>query len=111
MIIAILLVLVVLAQNSKGGVSSEFGGSATSQVMGVKKTGDFLERLTWGFIIALVLLTLSTYLLREKTSIDTTGGTLSPNVEKAQETTNIPVFEDVDSDLPEQPASSDENID
>ena len=47
---AILLVLVVLAQNSKGGgLSNQFGGSGASNLIGVKKTGDILERLTWGF--------------------------------------------------------------
>jgi preprotein translocase subunit SecG len=60
-LISILLVLVVLAQNSKGGgLSSQFGGSSASNIIGVKKTGDLLEKLTWGFIMALVVLTLST---------------------------------------------------
>jgi preprotein translocase subunit SecG len=60
-LIAVLLVLVVLAQNPKGGgLSSQFGGSGTAQVMGVKKTGDILEKLTWGFAIAILVLTLST---------------------------------------------------
>ncbi|MBC5773466.1 preprotein translocase subunit SecG [Pontibacter sp. KCTC 32443] len=59
--ICVLLILVVLAQNPKGGgLSSQFGGS-TSQLMGVKRTGDLLEKLTWGFAIALVLLTLGTH--------------------------------------------------
>jgi preprotein translocase subunit SecG len=60
-LICILLVLVILAQNSKGGgLSSQFGGSAASNIIGVKKTGDLLEKLTWGFIVALVILTLTT---------------------------------------------------
>ncbi len=60
-VISILLVLVILAQNSKGGgLSSQFGGSAASNIIGVKKTGDLLEKLTWGFIVALVVLTLTT---------------------------------------------------
>ena len=46
-VLALLLILVVLAQNPKGGgLSSQFGGSGASQVMGVKKTGDFLEKAT-----------------------------------------------------------------
>ena len=50
LIIAVLLVLVVLAQNSKGGgLSSHFGGAGASNIIGVKKTSDLLERLTWGF--------------------------------------------------------------
>lgn len=58
---AILLVLVVLAQNSKGGgLSSQFGGSSASNLMGVKKTGDLLERLTWGLAISVMVFTLAT---------------------------------------------------
>lgn len=58
---AVLLVLVVLAQNSKGGgLSSQFGGSTASNLIGVKKTGDLLERLTWGLAITIMALTLAT---------------------------------------------------
>ncbi|SRR5258706_10591473 len=58
---AILLVLVVLAQNSKGGgLSSQFGGSGASNLIGVKKTGDILERLTWGFALAIIAFSLAT---------------------------------------------------
>jgi preprotein translocase subunit SecG len=58
---AVLLVLVVLAQNSKGGgLSSQFGGSGASNLIGVKKTGDVLERLTWAFAVAIMLFSLAT---------------------------------------------------
>ena len=58
---AVLLVLVVLAQNSKGGgLSSQFGGSGASNLIGVKKTGDLLERLTWGLAIVMMVFTLAT---------------------------------------------------
>src|SRR5687767_13818513 len=58
---AVLLVLVILAQNAKGGgLTSQFGGSSASNIIGVKKTGDLLEKLTWGFIIAIMVLSLST---------------------------------------------------
>ena len=61
--VCVLLILVVLAQNPKGGgLSSQFGGS-TSQLVGVKRTGDLLEKLTWGFAIALVVLSLGTHML------------------------------------------------
>ncbi|MBS1486905.1 MAG: preprotein translocase subunit SecG [Bacteroidetes bacterium] len=60
---AILLVLVVLAQNSKGGgLSSQFGGSGASNLIGVKKTGDFLERTTWGLAIAIMVFSMATNL-------------------------------------------------
>ena len=59
-IVAILLILIVLVQNSKGGgLSSQFGGSGAQQVIGVKKTTDLLEKVTWGFAIALLALSLS----------------------------------------------------
>jgi preprotein translocase subunit SecG len=58
---SVLLVLVILAQNSKGGgLSSQFGGSSASNIIGVKKTGDLLEKLTWGFIVAIMALSLTT---------------------------------------------------
>lgn len=58
---SVLLVLVVLAQNSKGGgLSSQFGGSGASNLIGVKKTGDILERLTWGFSVAIMVCVLAT---------------------------------------------------
>lgn len=58
---SILLVLVILAQNAKGGgLTSQFGGSSASNIIGVKKTGDLLEKLTWGFVIAIMVLSLST---------------------------------------------------
>ena len=53
-ICAILLTLVVLVQNSKGGgLSSSFGQG--NQIMGVKKTTDFLEKATWTLAIALII--------------------------------------------------------
>ncbi len=54
-IVSILLGLIVLVQNSKGGGLAS-GLSASNQVMGVRKTTDFLEKLTWGFAISLIVL-------------------------------------------------------
>lgn len=57
--VCFLLVVVILAQNAKGGgLSSQFGGSGASNIIGVKKTGDLLERLTWGFTITIMVLAL-----------------------------------------------------
>ncbi|MCK9255271.1 MAG: preprotein translocase subunit SecG [Bacteroidales bacterium] len=56
-ICAILLILIVLVQNSKGGgLASGFGQG--NQVMGVKKTADFLEKATWGLAIGLIVFSL-----------------------------------------------------
>ena len=81
-LVALLLILVVLAQNPKGGgLSSQFGGSGAQQVMGVKKTGDILEKLIWGFAIALLALTMSTNFVDN----EGTQTISSPNLENAQE--------------------------
>jgi preprotein translocase subunit SecG len=57
-IAALLLGLVVLIQNPKGGgLSSGFAGSA--QIGGVKRTADFLEKATWYLGIALFVLCLA----------------------------------------------------
>jgi len=58
LIACVFLVLVVLVQNSKGGgLASNFAGS--NQVMGVRKTADFLEKATW--ILAASLMALSVF--------------------------------------------------
>jgi len=76
-----LLILVVLAQNPKGGgLSSQFGGAGVSQVMGVKKTGDLLEKLTWWFSITILSLTLLSNLFIE----DNQNSIESPNIENVQ---------------------------
>lgn len=52
---SILLILIVLVQNSKGGgLASNFASS--NQVMGVRKTTDFLEKATWTLAGALLVL-------------------------------------------------------
>jgi len=57
LITCILLVLVVLVQNSKGGgLASNF--SSSNQYMGVRKTADFLEKTTWTLAIVLLILSL-----------------------------------------------------
>ena len=89
-IVAVLLVLIILAQNPKGGgLSSQFGGSgSSSQMMGVKRTTDLLEKITWGFGIALLALTLSSNFLIDTSASN--SGIVSPNVERAQERNVLP---------------------
>jgi preprotein translocase subunit SecG len=64
LIVCLLLALVVLAQNPKGGgISSQFGAGGAANLMGVKRTGDLLEKLTWGFAIGLIVLSLGTHMI------------------------------------------------
>lgn len=56
-LVCVLLVLVVLVQNPKGGgIASGIIGA--NQLMGVKKTSDFIEKLTWGLASTLIILCL-----------------------------------------------------
>ncbi|MDL2256802.1 preprotein translocase subunit SecG [Bacteroidales bacterium OttesenSCG-928-I14] len=54
-IVAILLILIVVIQNSKGGGLAA-GFQSSNQVMGVRKTTDFLEKATWYLAGAVVVL-------------------------------------------------------
>ncbi|WP_134087668.1 preprotein translocase subunit SecG [Olivibacter sp. XZL3] len=53
----VLLVFIVLIQNPKGGgLASGFAGS--NNLMGVQRTGDILEKGTWGLVIAIMVFSL-----------------------------------------------------
>ncbi|WP_312185952.1 preprotein translocase subunit SecG [Sphingobacterium sp.] len=54
---SIILAFLVLIQNPKGGgLSSGFSGG--TNLMGVKRTGDFLEKGTWIMVIAIMIFSL-----------------------------------------------------
>lgn len=56
-IACILLILIVLVQNPKGGgLASEF--SAADRIGGVQQTADFLEKATWTLAVGVMALTL-----------------------------------------------------
>ena len=58
-IAAILMIGVVLIQESKGGgLSSNF--SSSNAIMGVRKTTDFIEKVTWGCAIFMVVVSIAT---------------------------------------------------
>ena len=57
-LISIVLVFFVVIQNSKGGGLAA-GFSSSNQVMGVRKTTDFLEKATWSLAAAIVVLSIA----------------------------------------------------
>lgn len=95
-ILAVLLVLVILAQDSKGGVGAAFGAGA-SQIMGVTKTGNILEKSTWVLAIAILALSLSSSAFF---STIQPGQSTSPNIENARKQIVSPSFGDTESILP-----------
>ncbi|MGB0431222.1 MAG: preprotein translocase subunit SecG [Bacteroidia bacterium] len=59
-IACLLLWLVILVQNPKGGgISSQFGGSSVTNIIGAKQSVDVIEKATWvmgGAVVILVVL-------------------------------------------------------
>jgi preprotein translocase subunit SecG len=88
-VVSILLILVVLVQNSKGGGLA--AGGAANQVMGVKKTADFLEKTTW--TLAIVLISLS--LITKFTDVKNTGAVESADTELREKIDNAPTAEPI----------------
>jgi len=92
-VVSVLLVLVILAQNSKGGgLTSQFGGSGASNMIGVKKTTDLLEKITWGLAIALCVLAISSKFVADSDTSNN-NGLISPSIERAQEQQSIPTLD------------------
>ncbi|MDD2380290.1 MAG: preprotein translocase subunit SecG [Mariniphaga sp.] len=90
-IICILLILIVLVQNSKGGgLASNFQSS--NQIMGVRKTTDFLEKATWVLAGSLLVLSImgSAFTPREK--MIQQQSRISNQIENAIDPTQVPNF-------------------
>ncbi len=102
LILAVLLILVILGQNSKGGVGAAFGGSA-SQIMGVTRTGNVLEKATWFLAIAILALCLvsSAFYIDPQTN-----QFASPNIENAKQQVVAPAFGQEETLLPALPEES-----
>jgi len=55
---SLLMIFIVLIQESKGGgLASNF--SSTNSIMGVRKTTDIVEKITWGLAVAMVVISVA----------------------------------------------------
>jgi len=54
-LVSLCIILIVLVQNSKGGGLAA-GFSSSNQIMGVRKTNDFLDKATWSLAAVLIIL-------------------------------------------------------
>ena len=89
-IAAILLGLVVLIQNPKGGgLSGSFGGAA-NQIFGYKRTTDDIEKITWGLVIIVFTLCLSAAALKPTQETEGTGRLGTEAAVPAGSTTSLP---------------------
>lgn len=100
-IICILLALVVLVQNPKGGgLDASFGG-VSNNTFGAKRTTDFLEKATWYLAVALVLMSIGSALyIRNWKGDSTVRDILNDNpTEQVQPQPEVPVQEEGDFNL------------
>ena len=68
-IAAVLMIGIVLIQETKGGgLASNF--SSYNQIGGVRKTTDFIEKATWGLAIAMVVISVACAYVAPQASTD-----------------------------------------
>jgi len=88
-IAALLMIGIVLIQESKGGgLASQFSGY--NQIGGVRKTTDFIEKTTWGLAAAMVIISvLCAYVAPQASG----SGSVMENIEvPATNPNNLPGF-------------------
>ncbi|MBP7507515.1 MAG: preprotein translocase subunit SecG [Prolixibacteraceae bacterium] len=96
-IVCLFLVLIVLVQNSKGGgLASSFSGN--NQIMGVRRTADFLEKATWYLAGALLVLCILASAFIER-STASKQSIISEQVQSAVDPTQAPNFPTSASDI------------
>ncbi len=90
-VVCIFMVLIVLVQNSKGGgLASNFAGS--NQIMGVRKTADFLEKATWTLAVSLLVLSLLASLTMPKDRANASRSVIEKQIQDTQDPTALPNF-------------------
>lgn len=56
LLIAVALILAVVVQNSKGGGLSSTFGSGAQQILGARRSNEFIEKVTWYLAGALAII-------------------------------------------------------
>ena len=92
-IVAVLMCLIVLIQNSKGGGLAA-GFASSNQIMGVRKTTDFLEKATWTLAGLMVVISiLAAYSLPRATAVDAFDAQATEMYETAAGNAELPIEE------------------
>jgi preprotein translocase subunit SecG len=77
-----LILIASLQSSKKEGMGNSLGTMGAHQIIGVKKTSDLLEQITWSLLIGLFILSLGTSFLLKKRNIN---APMSPNLERIQQ--------------------------
>lgn len=103
-ITCVLLILIVLVQNSKGGgLASNFQSS--NQIMGVRKTTDFLEKATWVLAAVLLFLCVAGSAFIPRAAEEINQSSVKDQIENAVDPTTVPNFPTPSGDTNETPAT------
>ena len=77
-LVCLMLTIVVLIQNPKGGgLDSSLGGSGANQMFGAARSTDLIEKITWGLAIALFVLCVITAIMVNAAGTAIDAGLLS----------------------------------
>ena len=99
LIASIFLILIVLVQNSKGGGLAS-GFSSTNQIMGVRKTTDFVEKATWTLAGTVVILSIVASAFLPSANTGSHGSEIKDAIKKEIPATAQPGFETQQSTAP-----------
>ena len=91
-IFVLFLILIVLVQNSKGGGLAS-GFSSTNQIMGVRKTTDFVEKATWTLAGTVVILSIVASAFLPSANTGSHGSEIKDAIKKEIPATAQPGFE------------------
>lgn len=90
-IASILMMGIVLIQESKGGgLASSF--SAQNAVVGVRKTTDFLEKATWTLAATMVVLSVLSAAFVQKTTVEEAPINIATPAQQQTDANNTPAF-------------------
>ena len=84
LIVCVLLGAIVLIQNPKGGGLSATFGQAGNQLLGFQRSTDIVEKWTWGLLIAIFVLTLSTSAFINRNPTVQQSGTIAPQADPSR---------------------------
>jgi preprotein translocase subunit SecG len=100
-IVGILLILLVISQKSKGGGLAS-GFSSSNQVLGVRKTTDFVEKATWTMVTIMVVLCIAATAFIGTDKNAEQGSSLKDKIEAAAAPVEAPIA--ATAELPATPA-------
>ncbi|RMG29284.1 MAG: preprotein translocase subunit SecG [Bacteroidetes bacterium] len=92
-LVAALLIFVVVIQNSKGGgLSSTFGASSATQMLGARRSNEAIEKITWYLAGGLALVAFLANVAGSSSTGSNQGSMMQQSIENQiiQDPTSIP---------------------